>query len=328
MKKILLWGAGKCYKEQYERLQRLIKKNNIEVMALINREGEPKVIDGYHVIAKDKIVTYEYDKIIITADEIEAQSIRNDAKELNIDEEKLMEIWLFLDLLEMGERFYNDLIQKQENILKEILAASDEEILSYHWLRQKINEYGIYPFRKEGERINWSRYGVLQVLDEFTKFCNFIGSQEGIKTAIEVGVARGRSSYIICALLSRKNPDLKYTLVDICDQLDSFTRFQKILPSLVKNIPSTSEDYKGRNYDFVFIDADHSYDESMKDYLNIGQYARVITCFHDIYAHEYDHCNGGIVRTWNEVQELTREKEHKIFSSYPGQWMGIGCVIQ
>lgn len=328
MGKILLWGTGRCYKACCEELHTLIKKNNIEILALVNRTGSPDIIDGYHVIKREEIKNFQYNKIIITADETEAQSIRNDAKELNIDEKALVDIWVFLDVLKNGREFYDQLIQKQKNVLKEILYASDEQILSYNWMYQKINEYGVYPFRQSEKSINWSKYGVLQVLDEFTKFCNFIGSQTGIKTAIEIGVARGRSSYIICALLSRNNPDLKYILVDICDQLDSFTKFQEILPSLEKKIPSTSEDYKGRKYDFVFIDADHSYDESMKDYLNIGQYAEVMTCFHDVYAHEYDHCNGGIVRTWNEVQELTREKEHKIFSSYPGQWMGIGCVIQ
>lgn len=328
MEKILLWGTGRCYKAHYEELHKLIKKNNIEILALINRTGIPDIIDGCHVIKKEEIENYEYDKIVITADETEAQSIRNDARELNIDEKMLISIWIFLDVLQNGEEFYDQLIQKQKNILKEILCAPDEKILSYNWMYQKINEFGIYPFRQEGENINWSRYGVLQVLDEFTKFCNFIGSQDKIKTAIEIGVAKGRSSYVICALLSRKNPDLSYTLVDICDQLDSFSEFQEILPPLVKEVPSTSEECKGKKYDFVFIDADHSYDGSMKDYLNIGQYARIITCFYDIYAHEYDVYNGGIVQTWKEVQELTKEKQHIIFSSYPDQWMGIGCVIQ
>ena len=89
-----------------------------------------------------------------------------------------------------------------------------------------------------------------------------------------------------------------------------------------------SDDYKGESYDFVFIDADHSYDAAMRDYLNVGQYAGKLTVFHDIYAHEYDECNGGTVRMWKEVCELNSGKEKKIFSIYPDQWMGIGCLVQ
>lgn len=95
-----------------------------------------------------------------------------------------------------------------------------------------------------------------------------------------------------------------------------------------KKIPSTSEDYKGESYDFVFIDADHSYDGAMQDYLNIGQYAKKLTVFHDIYAHEYDEYNGGTVRLWKEVCEANSGKERKIFSIYPDKWMGIGCLVQ
>ena len=118
MEKILLWGTGRCYKAHYEELHKLIKKNNIEILALINRTGILDIIDGCHVIKKEEIENYEYDKIVITADETEAQSIRNDARELNIDEKMLISIWIFLDVLQNGEEFYDQLIQKQKNIVK------------------------------------------------------------------------------------------------------------------------------------------------------------------------------------------------------------------
>ncbi|WP_024866212.1 DUF4422 domain-containing protein [Butyrivibrio sp. FCS014] len=95
---------------------------------------------------------------------------------------------------------------------------------------------------------------------------------------------------------------------------------------LEKCIPSSSADYKGESYDFVFIDADHSYDGVMADYNNVGRNARVITAFHDVYAHEYDGENGGTVRAWNEVLAGTEDCGHKFFSKYPDKWMGIGVV--
>lgn len=329
MEKVLLWGTGDRYRVEYDRIRYWQRIKKIDVLALVNRNGSPSFLDGHRVISKNEIKKYEYDRIVIIADQVMTESIQNDIRELELDEKKIVHINFFINEVEIGGReTYRRLIQKQKDVLQDILDASDEEIKDYDWMFHKINEYGVYPFRVERDGINWTRFGVLQVIEEFTKYCNFLGGTEGIETAIEVGVAKGRSSYLICALLSRNNPHLSYTLVDICDQLDSFEEFQNILPALKKKIPSISKDYAGKQFDFVFIDADHSYDASMQDYLNIGQYAKVMTCFHDIYAHEYDDCAGGTVRMWKEVLDLTREKEHKVFSFYPEEWMGIGCVIQ
>jgi hypothetical protein len=142
-----------------------------------------------------------------------------------------------------------------------------------------------------------------------------------------VGVYRGRSAFFICAVLARKNPDLVYNMIDIFDRIDDFELFKEVLPQLNKCIPSSSDDHAGEKYDFVFIDADHSYDASINDFNKLGQYASKITAFHDIYAHEYDHENGGTVRMWKEVLERTAGCDHKVFSIYPDKWMGIGCVI-
>lgn len=89
-------------------------------------------------------------------------------------------------------------------------------------------------------------------------------------TAIEIGVFRGRSLYLMCALFVRKNPDLQHVLVDIKDNLKEYDRFKEILPWLDKRIPSTSENYREPRFDFVLIDADHSYSALYWDYLNYG----------------------------------------------------------
>ena len=108
--------------------------------------------------------------------------------------------------------------------------------------------------------------------------------------------------------------------------MDSFDEFHKILPSIEKCIPNTSYDFKDISFDMVFIDADHSYDSTMQDYLNVGSKSKKLTVFHDIYAHEYDDLNGGTVRAWNEAKEHTHSCKHHIFSSFPDEWMGIGVI--
>ena len=173
------------------------------------------------------------------------------------------------------------------------------------------------------------RFGgpVMQIAEEFTQFCCFI-SRLHVEKTIEIGVFKGRSSYFICALLSRKNPGMKYVLVDIADNLDSYEWYRKVLPQLDKRIPCTSKDFTGEEYDFVFIDGDHSYQGAMEDWNNVGRYGKKLTVFHDIFAHEYDGEDGGVVRAWQEVCGLTDKKGYRVFSKYPEEWMGIGCVVR
>lgn len=219
--------------------------------------------------------------------------------------------------------------QRQIEVLKRILNASDKEIHNMDFLLENIKEYGITPLawlQELDDTLIYTGNGMIQVPGEFASLCYFLADQE-IHTAIEVGVYRGRSSYFICAVLYRNNPDLVYDMVDIVDNLDEFEKFNEVLPCLRKQIPHTSKDFIGKTYDFVFIDADHSYSASMEDYLNVGRYAKKIVCFHDIFAHEYDSQEGGVARTWNEIGAATPELPKMIFSQFPNRWMGIGLIM-
>lgn len=222
----------------------------------------------------------------------------------------------------------NDL-EIQLNVLKKLLKATDAEVNDYFWMMERISEYGLYPFDITMHYFPNARYtknGMMQVPSEFAAFCNFISNLQ-VESAIEVGVYRGRSSYFISALLFRKNKQLKYTMVDIHDHLDNFEAYCEIIPC-IKVIPATSQDFKHNHYDFVFIDADHSYEASMLDFLNVGQFANKVVCFHDIHGREYDKLNGGIVRTWKEVSILSKHFTSLTFSHFPNQWMGIGVCIR
>lgn len=225
---------------------------------------------------------------------------------------------------------YIDRIQLE--IIKEIIKARDEEVADYDWMLERVLRYGVFCFESDGwykkeKRYNWVVYGLQQVPEEFAMFCNYISGLT-VSTAAEIGVYRGRSAIFLCAVLARKNWDLTYELIDIFDRIDDFEIFKEVLPQLNKNIPSTSDDHASEIFDFVFIDADHSYDASINDFYKVGQYSGVMTAFHDIYAHEYDHENGGTVRMWQEVLEKTSGCGHKVFSIYPDKWMGIGCVMR
>ncbi len=335
MEKVLIWGTGATYQNYSGFFQNLIEKEEMEILALIDRDNDKKEIDGYKVIRKEEIAFFEFDRIIIVAVGAALKSIKNDVESLRINDvyggEKILTVVEYeMEYAQKQNNYYKDIIDNQLKIIARLLAASDEEVINYDWMHSMICQYGVYPFdtgMKHEESLRFTQFGIMQVVDEFAKYCNFIGTLN-IRSAIEVGVFRGRTSYFICALLARNNPELTYTMVDIYDNLDAFEKFQKLLPMLEKRIPSTSADYKGKAFDFVFIDADHSYDGSIEDYYNVGQYAKKLVCFHDIYGHEYDKLNGGTVRTWREVQQMAKDNEHMIFSKYPEKWMGIGCVLK
>ncbi len=329
MDKILIYGTGKAYFSYQPLFQKYAQKGLLQISAIVSPPGTNiEAGDQYPVIHPEDIVGFPFDKIIIGVNLSEFEAAKQLLTGLGIDSGKFMGLSQYFLTLEMKTEYYEPIINRQLVTIQKILSASDEEVRNYQWMYRTIGEFGLYPFdTRNRPDILWSEWGIMQILEEFIPFCNMIGCMEDIQSAIEIGVFKGRSSYFMCALLSRKNPGLKYTLVDICDHLDSFERYRELLPALDKQIPSTSGNYRAQAYDFVFIDADHSYDASMQDYLLLGQYAKKITVFHDIYGHEYDHQNGGSVRTWKEVLELTKEKEHKIFTEFPDQWMGIGCVL-
>lgn len=322
MEQIIIWGAGSVFNQNLYEIRRMVKDGAASITAIVDQSKKGSIIDGYKVIDKEGIWNFNWDRILVAADKA-YDSIKEDIKKMGIDERKVESLTCYLG------NYYSLTTGRQMEIIKEILGASEDEVKSYTWMYQKIAEYGVFPFEEnvkydQGD-IFWSALGACQTIAEFTEFCNYI-SRLTIRTAIEIGVFRGRSSYLMCALLARKNPDLRYILVDIKDHLKEYDRFKEILPWLDKRIPSTSEDYRGQKFDFVFIDADHSYTASFRDYLNCGQYANKLTVFHDIYCHEWDEPDGGTVRTWEEVLEKTKEQRHRIFSSHDGKWMGIGVV--
>lgn len=326
MKTILVWGTGSYCAMWHKWLMKYFKVN-----AFINNTPDfPATLKGIPVIKKEDVKKFDRDIIVIATDRMAEDSIRKDAASVGLEHEELINVQEFIKREHLEEKYEEDTVLKQIEVIKSILNAGDSEGFCFDWMYKKILEYGIFCYQKKWyefpDYTEWNFYGLLQIPEEFADLCISICTLK-IRTAIEIGVYRGRSSYFLCAVLMRNNSELRYDLVDIADRLDSFETFRSVLPSLKKAVPSTSEDYKGQAFDFVFIDADHSYDASIKDFENVGQYAKVITCFHDIYAHEYDDKNGGTVRMWKEVQNMTNGKCHRIFSKYPDQWMGIGCVV-
>lgn len=330
MDKVLIWGTNSVYAMNRDVIRQLTVTGEIEVLALIDNNADKQEIDGYCVINQEMIKNYDFDYIILAVSTLIMPEIIKIAYSVGIPKSKIISICDLLSKKGISEFVYRQRVNVQKKVLTDILNSTEQEIHDYQWLYSKILEFGIYLWGgkqwQENPEANYFEQGLMQIPEEFAGYCQLL-SWVKASNAIEIGVYRGRSSYFMCAVLARINPDIEYIMVDIIDRADAFDEYQEIVPNLKKVIPSTSKDFYGKRYDVVFIDADHSYDASIADWKNIGQFANMITGFHDIYAHEYDKENGGTVRMWLEVAETVSESKKRIFSKYPDEWMGIGCIL-
>lgn len=325
MERIVIWGAGNTYKWYYKFLKEHMDAGSIEILAIVSRSNHSH-IDGIKVIRPSNVIEYDFDRLVLCVCEKYQKYVYEDIQQYSIIDTKIIGCSQYIKTIGFDTDKYNKMIKTQVSVLKEILNASNEQVSSVEWIKNKIKEYGVYPLKEiKNTSVFWTQWGILQIIDEFAHFCAFI-SQKHFESVIEIGVYKGRSSYFICALLTRVNPNLRYICVDIADLMDSFAEFHRILPGIEKCIPTTSYDFQDVSFDMVFIDANHSYDSTIQDYLNVGCKAKKLTVFHDIYAHEYDDLNGGTVRAWNEVMEHTSSCKHHIFSNFPDEWMGIGVI--
>jgi len=216
--------------------------------------------------------------------------------------------------------------------VREVLASTDAEFNSRRFMLSKLKKVGIacrdWPeLARYADWMNTGDFGVLQIPTEYVDFLMHV-AKLGIKTAVEVGVWYGASSYFTAAVLQRANPDFKMTMIDNEDHLVGYPEFSALL-NLEKRVPATAEDCAGEVFDFVFIDGDHSYQGVQRDYLLLGRHARRAVGFHDIRGAEYDHLQGGTRRFWQEfayhhAQDMTVME----FGHYERPWMGIGLGIK
>lgn len=223
-------------------------------------------------------------------------------------------------------------VSKGLAVVDDILNCSDEEFHSRSYILSKVLEFGLcrMPWRAWSrwcDNMNSSKFGHQQIPTEFTDYLMTL-SRLKISTAAEIGVFWGASSYLAAAVLQRANPDIVYTMIDIQDRLVAFDQFSAKL-NLKKAAPSTSDNFAGEVFDYVFIDGDHSFMGAKKDYLNMGRHARVAVGFHDIHAHEYDKHDGGTVRLWEEVKTAALLDNYVYeFAHNPKRWMGIGLLVR
>jgi hypothetical protein len=118
-----------------------------------------------------------------------------------------------------------------------------------------------------------------------------------IKSYLEVGVFQGGTFLFISEYLKRFNPGIR------CDGLDPTGYLNSEIAEIIKRepwmnfIPETSDVLKGKRYDLVFIDGDHTNGWPLRDWENLGESA-AICMIHDIQEQSCPDC----IELWDTVK--------------------------
>lgn len=119
-----------------------------------------------------------------------------------------------------------------------------------------------------------------QTPDQIAKALVYL-SQFKINSFCEIGVCYGANLLFCSEYLRRFNPDIECWGVDPTNYLDDEIREIIDHEAWITHKSLTSDQIKGKKFDFVFIDGDHVAPWPERDWKNLGQHAKICG-FHDL----------------------------------------------
>ncbi|QKD00984.1 class I SAM-dependent methyltransferase [Mesorhizobium loti] len=218
-----------------------------------------------------------------------------------------------------------------ERVVREIEDAKMEELSHSTFLETKIRQIGLRHDRRalygdDVDDMNFHAPGLWQIPRQLAQAMALLAGQR-IVSFLEVGTCDGFTFSFMAACLSRLNPGLKATTIDIASRLPTCARI--VFKTPVEFLAGkTSDAFAGHVFDLVLIDGDHSYEWITRDYRNVGQQAR-LCMFHDINDR---FCGDDTVpKFWRELktEESGRADFHEfLYHSNADRVMGIGIRIK
>ena len=186
-------------------------------------------------------------------------------------------------------------IKKLLNIeLKKAFSSmSSSQLQDYKFLSEFIfNKVGISLNKRvikiscnNPELLNcWGGLSCKQYPDELAQLLVFLYcNKDIINSFCEIGSQCGGSFFVIDSFLRSINPNMrKSTAVDIKFNRKKYWEKYKKYNSHIEMIEIDSKNFKPeQQYDFCFIDGDHTYKGVKRDYLLMKKYSKIIA-FHDI----------------------------------------------
>lgn len=144
-----------------------------------------------------------------------------------------------------------------------------------------------------------------------------------VSSLLALGVAHGGVEYQVAKRYASLGRPITITGVDITfveDLWDTHKVVSKLFPNVVINYIRHDLRWPMKNfmlgqYDFVFVDADHSYESITNDFKVACRQAKNLVGFHDIKGTDVE-------QFWAELKGQRQQHTEKITSA----WMGIGIV--
>jgi hypothetical protein len=220
--------------------------------------------------------------------------------------------------------------------IERIGAADEADLLDLGWLHETVCSVGLSYLSPPEEiysdmahLVNGSHQGITQYPLEFARWLRLLAGLE-ISSYLEVGCYNGGTACLAAAYLRRFHPGFRAVTIDLVPWFFFYPLVRDRIP-LEYRVGETSFAFRGRPFDAVFIDADHSFPWAWADYENVGRAARVCG-IHDIDSRYYrDHEDlGGVPAVWELIKETEAGPGIRIeeICDSPREIFGIGVRMK
>lgn len=179
-----------------------------------------------------------------------------------------------------------------ENSNQTITQTVSEKVSGIGLIRERIKETGLRSYFIGQKRIRKDILSPIMVRGyQRNPHLYKLFNDMGLRRGVEVGVRGGSNALVICKHIT----DLSLGLVDPWEHNRHYTRVERILkPFDVKLIKKTSmdalDDFKSESLDFVYIDANHTFDYFMEDLIG---WSRKVRSGGIVSGHDYFNWTGG-----------------------------------
>jgi hypothetical protein len=220
--------------------------------------------------------------------------------------------------------------------IRQFQTAAVAKLEDVEWVCGVVRSVGLailFPpeeiYADEAELVNASHQGITQYPREFARWLVLLG-EAGVASYLEIGCYNGATACLATAYLHRLNPALRAIAVDVTPWFLFHPLVREMIP-LEYCVGKTSYDFRGQNFDAVFIDADHSLPWALADFRNAGEGARVCG-IHDVKSRFFleNEPLGGVTAVWELIKRDFGGQGIEFIElfDHPGDYFGIGVRVR
>lgn len=148
----------------------------------------------------------------------------------------------------------------------------------------KLNRKKLVIEEDKCDDIVWGGCRVMQYPNELAQYLHFFYTyRHHINNYYEIGVHKGGTFFVVDSFLRAVNPKFRGSLgIDIKNSIAEFEPYKEKYKTVDFQVQNSKQFAPPKNFDFIFIDGDHSYVGVLADYNMVMPFAKFIG-FHDIF---------------------------------------------